>query len=94
MSVPITRLDAGGETYTFTVGSKGGLRCLSALTRAYGKHVADGKAGSPVVELKADSYKHRQYGKIFFPTLPIVGWTDAGGRPQTLAEDLNDEVNL
>jgi hypothetical protein len=36
MSVPLTRLDAGGETYQFTTGSKGSLRCLSGLTRTYG----------------------------------------------------------
>jgi hypothetical protein len=34
MTVPITRLDAGGEAYNFTTGSKGGLACLSRLTRA------------------------------------------------------------
>jgi hypothetical protein len=39
MSVPLTRLDAGGETYCFATGSKGGLRCLSALTRTFGKRV-------------------------------------------------------
>jgi hypothetical protein len=31
MSAPLTRLDAGGETYQFTAGSKGGLRCLTDL---------------------------------------------------------------
>jgi hypothetical protein len=92
MSVPLTRLDAGGETYKFTAGSKGGLRCLGALTRAYGKHIAEKKPGQPVVELQSDSYKHRTYGKIFFPVMHIVGWTGADGRPQSLADELDDDL--
>jgi len=92
MAVPLTRLDAGGETYQFTVGSKGGLRCLSGLTRTYGKRVAEKKSGLPVVELQADSYKHRTYGKIFFPVMHVVGWTGSDGKPETLADDLNDAV--
>ena len=92
MSVPITRLDAGGETYQFTVGSKGGLRCLSALTRMYGKRIAEKKSGLPVVELQADSYKHRTYGRIFFPVMHVVGWTGADGKPESLSVDMNDEI--
>ena len=69
MSVPLTLLTAGGETFKFATGSKGGLRCLSGLTRAYGKRVqAKGDAaGLPIVELRPDSYKHKDYGKIFSP---------------------------
>jgi hypothetical protein len=92
MSVPLTLLSASGETYKFTIGSKGGLRCLSALMRAYGKHVAEKKPGQPIVELQPDSYKHRKYGKIFFPVMHVVGWTDANGKPQSLADDLSDDL--
>jgi hypothetical protein len=92
MSVPLTLLDAGEETYKFTAGSKGGLRCLSALTRAYGKRVAEKKGGQPVVELQSDSYKHRKYGKIFIPVMHIVGWTGADGKPLGVADDLEDDL--
>src|SRR5262245_40039147 len=92
MSVPLSLLDAGGETYKFTAGSKGGLRCLSALTRVYGKHIAEDKPGQPIVELQSDSYKHRTYGKIFFPVMHVVGWTGADGKPQSLADELNDDL--
>jgi hypothetical protein len=94
MAVPLTRLDAGGETetYQFTVGSKGGLRCLSALTRTYGKRVAEKKSGLPVVELQSDSYKHRTYGKIFFPVMHVVGWTGSDGKPETIGADLGDAI--
>ena len=94
MSVPLTLLDAGGETYKFTAGSKGGLRCLSGLTRAYGKRVqAKGSAaGLPIIELRSDSYKHRTYGKIFFPVMHIVGWTGPDGKPLSLADDMEDAI--
>jgi hypothetical protein len=92
MSVPVTMLTEGGETYKFTVGSKGGLRCLGALSRTYGRHVAAGKSGQPIVELCSDFYMHPKYKKIFFPVLHVVGWTGADGKPQTLAEDLDDSL--
>jgi len=95
MSVPITRLDAGGETYNFTTGSKGGLACVSRLTRAYGRRVQDEKVpGLPIVELRADHYRHRTYGKIFYPVMHIVGWTGVDGKPLPIADDLNDEIDI
>jgi hypothetical protein len=95
MMVPITRLDGGGETYNFTTGSKGGLACVSRLTRAYGRRVRDEKVpGLPVVELRADHYRHRTYGKIFYPVMHIVGWTGADGNPLSLADDLKDEIDF
>ena len=91
--VPITRLDAGGETYQFTTGSKGGLRCVNGLVRAYGRRVQSEKApGLPIVELKSDRYKHPTYGWIYYPVMHIVGWTDDSGRPQSVADDLNDDL--
>jgi hypothetical protein len=54
--VPITRLDAGGETYNFKTGTKGGLTCVSKLIRAYGRRVQDKKVPAlPIVELRADT---------------------------------------
>jgi hypothetical protein len=90
--LPITRLDTD-ETFTFTTGSKGGLNCVNKLVRVYGTRVAKEAAGLPVVELKADFYKHRTYGKIYYPVLNIVMWTDdGGGKPLSVSADLNDEV--
>jgi hypothetical protein len=94
MSVPVTRLD-NGETYRFVTGSKGGLACLGKLTRAYGRRVQDEEVpGLPVVELKADHYKHRTYGKIFTPLMVVVGWTSESGKPLSLAEDMNDSIPI
>jgi hypothetical protein len=95
MSVPITRLDAAGETYNFTTGSKGGLACVSRLIRSYGRRVRDEKVpGLPIVELKADHYRHRTYGKIFYPVMHVVGWTDANGNPLSIADDLSDGIDI
>lgn len=33
----------------------------------------------PVVELEADNYTHKTYGKIFTPAVNIVGWSDMDG---------------
>jgi hypothetical protein len=92
-SVPLTRLDTG-ESYKFSVSSKGGLRAINGLTRVYGRRVqAKGDAaGLPIVELRSDSYKHKQYGKIFFRVLHVVGWTDASGKSLSLADDMDDAI--
>ena len=64
------------------------------MTRAYGKRVqAKGdEAGLPIIELRSDSYKHRTYGKIFFPVMHIVGWTGPDGKPLSLADDMEDAI--
>src|SRR5262245_18785516 len=81
--------------YNFKTGTKGGLTCVSKLIRAYGRRVQDKKVpGLPIVELRADHYRHRTYGKIFFPVMHIVGWTDADGKPLSIADDLNDEISM
>jgi hypothetical protein len=83
------------ECFCFTTSSKGGLACMNSLTRTYGRRVQNEKVpGLPIVELKADSYKHRRYGKIFTPQMIVVEWTGADGRPLSLADDLNDEIAI
>lgn len=68
---------------------------MNSLTRTYGRRVQNEKVpGLPVVELKADSYKHRRYGKIFTPLMIVVEWTGADGKPLSLADDLNDEIAI
>ena len=68
---------------------------MSRLTRAYGRRVQDEKVpGLPIVELRADHYRHRTYGKIFYPVMHIVGWTGVDGKPLPVADDLNDEIDM
>jgi hypothetical protein len=90
--LPMTRLDTD-ETSGLVSGSKGGLKAVNKLVRAYGTRLAQGKGGLPVVELRADSYTHRTYrSKVFFPVFPIVNYTTATGAPATIAEDLQDTI--
>jgi hypothetical protein len=94
MELPITRLDTG-ESFLFAVSSKGGIRAVNGLLRTYGARVkTKGEAaGLPIVELQPDSYKHRTYGKIFFPLLHSVGWTDpTTGKPLSFADELEDDL--
>jgi hypothetical protein len=91
--LPLTRLDTQ-DTLDFTTGSKGGLRAIGMLSRAYGKRADKQPKSLPIVELQPDSYKHRQYGKIYVPALHIVNWTDDNGAPLSAAADLNDEIPL
>jgi hypothetical protein len=90
-TMPLTRCD-NDESLNFTTGSKGGLGAVGGLTRTYGKRVAKGLPGRPIVELRPGDYKHRQYGKIYFPQFHIVSWADADGAPLSLADDLNDAI--
>ena len=95
MACPLTRLDTPGrETFRFTTSSKGGLACISKLVNAFGVRVQQKEAGLPIVELKSDFYKHRVYGKIFTPSMIVVGWTDEGGKPLSIGEDMNDEIGI
>jgi hypothetical protein len=91
MVLPVTRLDTD-ETLNFTTGSKGGLNAISKLIRTYGTRIGRGQGGLPVVELRADFYKHREYGKIYFPKFLITNWTEGDGAPMSVEQDLNDSV--
>jgi len=91
MVLPVTRLDTE-ETFNFTVGSKGGLNAINKLIRTYGNRLAKDQSGLPIVELKADFYKHRTYGKIYFPALIIINWTDSDDKPMSVERDLEDAI--
>ena len=69
--LPLINIE-NGEVVTFVTGSKGGIAAVSDLCRVYGHKKRDGLL--PIVALKTRSYKHKQYGRIETPDLPIVGW--------------------
>lgn len=91
MSMPITRLDTD-ETYSFTAGSKGGLSALNKLVRVFSTRIDRGKTGLPIVELRADFYKHHEYGKIYYPKFMITNWTNKDGTPLNVEQDLEDAL--
>jgi hypothetical protein len=93
MVMPITRCDTD-ETFKFTSGSKGGMNAVNKLIRVFGTRTGRGETGLPVCALKAGSYKHHEFGKIFFPVFEIATWTGDGGKPMTVEQDLNDEIPI
>lgn len=69
--LPLVAVESG-DVVTFVTGSKGGNAAVGNLCRVYGHKKRDGLL--PIVALKTGSYKHKQYGRIETPDLPIVGW--------------------
>ncbi len=67
------------EAYTLSISSKGGRRKMGDLLEAYSKEYRMRPGMLPIIELQRESYLHnnKEYGKIYNPVLPIVGWTDA-----------------
>ena len=76
--LPMLPVGALGDLVIFTTSSKGGESCIANLCGVYGRSPRNGLL--PIVALKVRSYKHKTYGKIQTPDLPIVGW-DNGGLP-------------
>src|SRR5262245_37637208 len=72
--LPLVGVESG-ELVTFVTGSKGGIGAIGTLCRVYGRKRRNGLL--PVVALKTRSYKHKTYGRIETPDLPIVGWDGA-----------------
>jgi hypothetical protein len=66
--------------YTFAVSSLGGKNCIADLCKAYGRSMAMHEKEYPMVSLKVGSYQHenKEFGRIKFPVLPIVGWISKG----------------
>ncbi len=65
-----------GQEFTFSTSSAGGRRAVSKLVYAWRHGVTQGKSGLPVVAIDSDTYKHKKYGPVFFPTLTITRWED------------------
>jgi len=60
--------------------SLGARKAYAALLQPVAERIGQGKEDFvPLVELGADSYTHKTYGKIFAPELTIVGWTTMDG---------------
>lgn len=59
----------------FKSNSHGGRKAYAALLQAVAARITSGEPHCmPLVALKADSYQHKTYGKIFTPVIEIVGW--------------------
>jgi energy-coupling factor transporter ATP-binding protein EcfA2 len=55
--------------------SVGGKRAIGGLALLVSQKLSEGDANMvPVVTLSSESYKHKQYGKIYTPVIDIVKW--------------------
>lgn len=86
-----------GTMAIYKTSSKGGKKELGRLIGEVIKRLGENsKEYVPVVKLEADSYKHKQYGKIFTPELKIVDWTnldDVKPAEDAAADELPDELD-
>ena len=72
--LPLIAMETG-DFVTLVTGSKGGSAAIANLCRIYGRKCHGGLL--PIVALRSRSYRHKQYGRIETPDLPIVGWEGA-----------------
>lgn len=82
-----------GEQTLYKTSSTGGLRVMKELIgsimEAIDKHP---ETPVPVVQLKADSYAHKQYGKTYFPVIAIEKWVSMEGVAEAPAETPKTET--
>ena len=72
-----------GDEFVFATSSKGGLGAVGELCKAYGRLYRQKPGLLPVIELQADHYTHKTFGKTYYPVLKLVDWiaeTDAAGQ--------------
>lgn len=80
LSVDLKHL-ADGVEVVFKTTALGGKNAIADLAGAIGEHTAQNPAlPVAVVKMYADSYSHKQYGKIYTPVFEIVDWVDVHGQ--------------
>lgn len=82
-----------GQQVLYKASSKGGLKAANAMLNSVIEQIeADPAHIVPTVELEMDSYKHKEYGKIYTPIFAIDSWINFDGMPETeKAEGTEDE---
>ncbi len=88
---------AADAQYTFTTGSKGGMSALGELAAIFDDECDDRAGHHLLVELGADTYKHRQYGRVHVPAFKFLGWVDDNGDPtdkpaKPAGTDIDDDI--
>ena len=73
----------------FNATSRGGKQAIGTLADEIAvRMLEDAESCVPIIELDADSYKHKSYGKIFTPVLAVVAWADVNG---SIVEEVENE---
>lgn len=82
-----------GVQVMFKSNSHGGRKAYSAIMQAVLARITAGESACmPLVELKGDSYTHKQYGKIFNPILHVVGWAAHDATEPAAQASVKDEA--
>ena len=86
-----------GQEFIFTTGSRGGVGAIGKLATKYGRQRHKQGDKLPVIEINSDSYRHKTYGDVSYPTFKIVGWeaeTDliAGEKSGDNLDEVLDDV--
>ena len=76
-----------GQEFVFTTGSRGGIGAVGKLSTAYGRQTHKQAGKLPVIEIGSDSYRHKTYGDVSYPTFRIVEWKTEGA---LIAGDTSD----
>lgn len=71
---PKAAKDGSRNEYIFKTSSMGGRDCLLDLTKKLAEELEENKDMIPVVRLGSTSYKHKDYGRVYKPTLELVRW--------------------
>ncbi len=73
--VDMRSLESGMEML-FKTSSRGGLNAISAISKEFANQLKLGpnEMPCPVVTLEPGFYKHKEFGKIFFPKFIIKRW--------------------
>lgn len=75
MSLACTNGEDEGIQCLYKANSYGGRKVYAGVLEAVVEKITAGDPEIvPLVELKADSYKHKTYGKTWTPIFEIVGW--------------------
>ena len=71
--------DKGAQS-VWKANSLGARKAYAEILQAVVGRIGEGSMDIvPLVELKADSYVHKTFGKIFTPVVEIVGWANMEG---------------
>ena len=83
-----------GLMVSYKTTSKGGIKALGKLMQELVSRIKSNPADGtyiPVVELIAESYKHKKYGRIYTPAMVVKEWTD---EEELMSPELPDDDML
>jgi len=83
-----------GTRVLFKTSSKGGRKAVMKLIKAVGLQSKEGQPFVPVCLLDKDSYKHKEFGKIYTPVFTVEEWINESdiGTPAEPEEVEPEEV--